>query len=438
MNIVIIGTGYVGLVAGLGYAKLGNKVACVDIDQAKIAKLDMGEAPFFEPEISDLLSELQQIGSIVFTTDLGSVLSDAEVVMIAVGTPSTANGDANLTYIFDAADKIGSLIDHEIIIATKSTVPVGTNRRIIECVRAAMDNAGRSDLTDLIQIASLPEFLREGSALNDFFFPDRIVIGTEDEIVRTLLDNLHEGIQAPRVFMGLESAELTKYASNAFLATKISFINEIANIAERVGADVQEVANAIGMDQRIAPDFLRAGIGYGGSCFPKDVSALHQIAGTSGYGFKLLSAVIEVNNSQRELFLRKIENKLGGFKGRNIAVWGLAFKNGTDDVRESIAIDLVQRIFARGAEVKVYDPQAMDNAKKLLHEKVQFAQTAIDAASGAEALIILTEWPEFRDVSIETLFNQMIEPRIFDGKNLLADKHLERYGFEYYGIGINR
>jgi UDPglucose 6-dehydrogenase len=282
----------------------------------------------------------------------------------------------------------------------------------------------------------MPEFLAEGRALEDFFTPSRIVIGADDEVVYTILNNLHEGIEAPRLFTSLENAELIKLAANAFLATKISFINEIANIAERTGADVREIAKGIGMDPRIGTSFFRAGIGYGGSCFPKDVSALLEVSGRWGYEFKLLSSVIEVNKRQQEIFVEKIVRTLGTLKGRRIAVWGLAFKNGTDDIRKSVAMDVVAQVFAQGAEVTVYDPMAMKNAQRVFSDRIQFAPTAIDAATGADALLVLTEWPQFREVSFPTLKTHMLGTKIFDGRNLLADLSLETEGFEYYGVGI--
>lgn len=436
MNIVMIGTGYVGLVTGLGFAKLGHKVACVDIDAGKIARLDMGEVPFFEHGVKELLTAMQEIGSIVFTADLSTVLGSADIMIIAVGTPAKAAGDVDLSYVFSVADAVGRSLNHEILIVVKSTVPVGTNRQVLERVRRGMREAGRGDKTDLVTIASVPEFLAEGHALDGFFHPTRIVIGTDDDVDRQLLDRLHEGIAAPRVFMSIESAELAKYAANAFLATKISFINEIANLAERVGADVRDIVKSIGLDPRIGPHFLRPGIGYGGPCFPKDVSGLHQLAGNRGYHFKLLSSVIEVNNCQRDFFLKRVEETLGGVKGRAIAVWGLAFKGETDDVRESAAIDITERLFAKGAEVTVFDPRAMGSARNTLSDHILFAPTAIDAASGAEALLILTDWPEFRDISFDTLRSIMMDPIIFDGRNLLADKQLDRLGFSYHGIGF--
>jgi UDPglucose 6-dehydrogenase len=435
MNIVMIGTGYVGLVTGIGYARLGHRVACVDTDAAKIARLDRGEAPFYEPGLTELLREMQEAGRAVFTTDLAQVIGGADIVVIAVGTPPRADGFADLSYVEAAADRVGQLLDHEALVAVKSTVPVGTNRAVLARVRRAMGEAGREALTSVVGVASLPEFLRPGFALRDFMEPDRVVIGAEDEVAMRTLDRLHDGIAAPRVFLSLESAELAKYAANALLATKVSFINEIANIAESTGADVREVARAVGMDRRIGPQFLQAGIGYGGSCFPKDVSALRQMAGANGYEFKLLSAVIEVNNAQRERFVARVADALSGVRGRRIAAWGLAFKGGTDDVRGSAAVDVVRRLVGLGAEVVAYDPQAAALAEPLLPSGVQYAPTAVDATTGADALLVLTDWPEFKDVSFAAVRDRMAEPNVFDGRNWLADCGLEKLGFAYYGIG---
>ncbi len=432
----MIGTGYVGLTTGLGFAGLGHRVACVDTDSLKIAKLDLGQAPFYEPGLDAQLKTLQDQGQIVFTTDLSSVMSGADVIMIAVQTPPKENGDADLVYVRSVAEEVGRLLDHEALIITKSTVPVGTNRVVLELIRQTMSANGRAELASLIQIASVPEFLREGAAFADFLEPDRVVIGADDDVVFATVEQMHAGIKSVFMRTSIESAELIKVSSNAFLATKISFINEIANIAEGTGADVRDIARGIGLDKRIGPLFLRAGIGFGGSCFPKDVSALKSYAGVHGYDFKLLNAVIEVNNRQRELFFKKIQSVLGTLKGRKIGVWGLAFKPDTDDIRDSAAIDLVQRILAHGAEVSVYDPKAMQNAMRVLPDEVIYTPTAMDAAIGAEALIVLTEWPEFRDVSFASLRSQMVEPIIFDGRNTLADLELSAIGFRYYGVGI--
>lgn len=438
MNLVMIGTGYVGLTTGIGFATLGHRVVCVDIHAGKIARLDRGEVPFYEPGLQEALKQVQEYGRLLFTTDLKSVISDAEIVMIAVGTPPKSTGEADLTALFAAADQIGTLLDHEAVVVVKSTVPVGTNRKVLERIRESMKAAGRAELTSLVNIVSVPEFLREGTAMRDFLQSDRLVIGADDSIAARTIDKLHEGIKAPRVMTSIESAELIKYAANAFLATKISFINEIANLADRVGADVRDIAQGIGLDTRIGPHFLRAGIGYGGSCFPKDVSALAQHAGVNGYAFKILSAVIEVNARQRDLFFKRMLEELGGVKGRRVAVWGLAFKPDTDDIRESAAIDIAQRLCAHGAEVVAYDPKASENARQVLADTVEFAPTAMDAATGADVLVVLTEWPEFREVSFSTLKDRMLEPKIFDGRNHLADLNLESQGFQYHGVGLGK
>ena len=436
MNIVMIGTGYVGLSTGLGFASLGHHVACVDIDPEKIALLDRGQAPMYEPGIQEMLKSQQELGQIVFTAELSSVIDEADVVMIAVQTPPQNNGESDLSYVFSAAEQIARLIDHEVLIVIKSTVPVGTNRRVIARMREVLAEVGREDLETLIQIASVPEFLRQGSALTDFLNPDRIVIGADDTIVFETIERMHSGLSAPIVRTTIESSELVKSSANAFLATKISFINEIANVCELTGADVREVAKGIGLDPRIGNRFLQPGIGYGGSCFPKDVSALRSLAGLNGYDFRLLRSVIEVNTKQREVFLKKIVDRLKPMKGRRVAVWGLSFKPDTDDTRDSASIDLVRMIVGLGVDVVAYDPKAMANAKRILPDTVKFAPTAIDAAEGADALLVLTEWPEFQDVSFPTLQSFMASPIIFDGRNWLIDKHLPSLGFEYHGVGV--
>jgi len=436
MNIVIIGTGYVGLTSALGYTKLGHTVFCVDVLPEKIAELNAGRVPFFEEGLEDALREAMEKNTITFTTDLDAALPSAELVMFAVGTPPTETGEANLSYLFQAAEQVGELLDHEALLVIKSTVPVGTNKRVREIVRTAMKQKDDAQLAESIHIVSLPEFLREGTAFRDFLFPERIVVGADDSASSARIEKLHHGIETTWVRVSLETAELTKYAANAMLATKISFINEIANIAERVGADVKDIAHAIGLDSRIGPHFLNAGIGYGGSCFPKDVSALQQIAGSHGYDFKLLSAVIEVNNHQRDLFFEKIQAQLQGLKEKRLAVWGLAFKPGTDDIRMSASIDLVQRLSEAGAEVIVFDPQAMDASKKVLPDRVQFADTALAAAEGADALILLTEWPEFLQVDFGELKKMLKHPIIFDGRNFFPRQQIESHGFTYVGVGV--
>ncbi len=436
MNIVMIGTGYVGLTTGIGFASIGHRVACVDKDIKKISMLDVGKVPFYEPELSLKMKELQESGNIMFTSDLSNVIANADVLVVAVQTPPAVNGQADLSYIMKAADEIGRSLDHEALIVIKSTVPVGTTEKFIERVKTSLRNCGRDELADVIQIAFVPEFLREGTALSDFLRPDRIVLGAKDEVAFIILSKMHENINTKIIKTTIESAEIIKYAANAFLATKISFINEIANIAEITGGNIIDIVAGVGTDSRIGPKFLNAGIGYGGSCFPKDVSALKQIAGTNGYDFKLLSAVIETNNRQRDLFFKKILLTLRVLKGRRIGVWGLSFKPNTDDIRESAAIDLVQRLVAYGADVSVYDPKAMENSKKILPDSVVFCSTPIDAAEGVEALLVLTEWPEFKKVSFATMITRMVRPLIFDGRNCLIDMKLESSGFEYQGVGL--
>jgi UDPglucose 6-dehydrogenase len=436
MNVVVIGTGYVGLTTGLGLAKLGHKVVCVDKDAKKISQLDLGHPTFYEPDMEDLLKDMLEGGRVLFTTELSSVTQEADVFIVCVGTPPGAYGEADLSAVEGVADELGNLLRHDALVVMKSTVPVGTTRRFIKRVRQRIKQRGLEDVAATVKVADVPEFLREGSALRDFFNPDRIVIGADDPDAFVTVDKLYKEIEAPRLNMSIESAELTKYAANALLATKISFINEIANIAERTGGNVEDIAKAVGMDHRVNDSFLGAGIGWGGSCFPKDVTALHQLAGTKRYNGKLLSAAIEVNNRQRELFFERFLHHMNVLRNRRIGVWGLAFKGGTDDVRRSPAIDIVREVVSRGAHVTAYDPKAQENAKKVLPESVEYAPTAVDAITGTEALLVLTDWDEFRQVSFKTVHTNMLDPRIFDGRNLLVDKDLETLGFQYVAVGM--
>lgn len=429
MNLVVVGCGYVGLTSALGFAKLGHRVACVDVDAGKVAKLDVGKMPFFEPGMQELLREMQETGRVMFTADLASVLDTAEVALLCVGTPPAEDGAPDLSQLHAAADAVARHLSHPLLLIVKSTVPCGTAASLKE----RFEQAGKGDL---VRLASVPEFLREGRALADFFRPDRIVVGSDDGEVRAHVDQLHAGIEAPRFFMGHESAELSKYAANAFLATKVSFINEVADLCERTGADVRDVEDVLGSDPRIGAAFLRPGLGYGGSCFPKDVGALHRLAGASGHDFRLLSAVIEVNNRQRARFVAKVERALRGVKGRRLAVWGLAFKGGTGDVRESAALDVVRMLYAKGAEIVAYDPQAIPAAADVLPDGVIMAPTAVDACDGAEALLVLTDWPEFQEVSLGAVHERLIEPRVFDGRNLLDGAAMRKRGFQYYGVGF--
>ncbi len=438
MDIAIIGTGYVGLVSGACLASFGHNVTCVDNDERKIDKLLQGKIPFYEPGLEELVREGVRNKKLNFTSSIKQGVREASFIFICVGTPPLETGRVDLSFVEQVAREIGIHIDHNAYVIDKSTVPVGTSRVVKKIIDQAIKDVGRDPKHIWVVVASNPEFLREGSAIQDFFKPDRIVVGVDELWAGELIMELYKPIECPKLVMSPESAELTKYAANAFLATKISFINEIANVAEQSGADVREVARAIGLDKRIGESFLKAGIGYGGSCFPKDVSALYQLAGADGYNFRLLGSVIEVNNRQRERFVSKLRSLVGDLNGKRIAVWGLAFKNGTDDVRESAAIDIISKCYADGADVIAYDPQAASNAKQIFQDRIEFASSALEAVSGADALLVLTEWPEFRAVDFEVVFERMNLPVIIDGKNLLADLELADKGLEYYGVGIGR
>ncbi len=428
MNIAVVGTGYVGLVAGACLAKLGNNTTCVDVDQEKINRIKQGEIPIYEPGLEKVVLDEVKSGRLNFSNSLKDVLDNVEVVFIAVGTPSRKDGKADLQYVEAVAGEIAENIKDYKVIVDKSTVPVGTGKLVTDIIREQY----KGDF----DVVSNPEFLREGSAVQDFMEPDRIVIGANSNRARDIMLKIYEPLDYPKITVSVESAEMIKYASNAFLATKISFINEIANICERVGADVEDVARGMGFDKRIGPKFLQAGIGYGGSCFPKDVNALNQIAGTKGYDFKLLKAVIEVNNKQRLIVIDKLEELLGNLNGQNIAVLGLAFKANTDDIRESAAIDIIRILTGLGANVSTYDPKAAKNAHNALNGTVKFHDNPYAAVKDAKAVIIATEWPEFKELDYDKIKNLIKEPHILiDGRNLLAGADMEKMGYHYVGIG---
>lgn len=411
MKIVVVGTGYVGL-ACVGFVSLGHEVVGVDTDAGKIERIKAGEMPINEPGLADLVVKGMRDGKLSFTSDLASALKQADICFICVGTPALPDGRADLQYVEAAVASVNAQKDPSTIVVVKSTVPVGTCKRL--------------------HTASNPEFLREGSAMKDFLHPDRIVIGADDDASREMLSKLYAPLDCPKLVMTTASSELTKYAANGLLATKISFINEIANICDATGADVRDVAKAIGLDPRIGPHFLNAGLGYGGSCFPKDTRALHQIAGSHDHDFKLLEAVIEANNHQRARFVEKI----GSVQGLKVAVWGLAFKAGTDDVRESAAIDIVEQLLAQGATIAVFDPAAMETARTKLGDRVRYASSAIDALAGVDALVVLTEWPEFKETAARS--DVTLPKKIFDGRNLLADMDYASRGISYVGVGLGR
>lgn len=426
MKICVIGTGYVGLVSGVCFAELGNEVVCVDKIASKVQLLNKGEIPIYEPGLKQLLAKNKEKGNLRFTTDLPEAVRSSDIIIIAVGTPSLPSGQANLSYIEQAAKEIGQSLNGFKIIVTKSTVPVGTNEKIQAIIEANSRYA--------FEVASVPEFLREGTAVQDTLQPDRIIIGTTGEKAKRMLVELHSPLTDKIMVTDIRSAEMIKYASNAFLATKISFINEIANICEKVGADVTQVASGMGYDKRIGSSFLKAGIGYGGSCFPKDTQALIQIAGQMDYNFKLLKSVVEVNRDQRFNIIHKLEAVMN-LTGKTIAVWGLAFKPETDDIRESPAFEIIQDLLNKNARVKVYDPIAAENFKQSFSLDVEYSNSAIECAQDADALCILTEWKEFQEISPKTIHSCLRYPVLIDGRNLYSEVEISETELIYYSVG---
>jgi UDPglucose 6-dehydrogenase len=435
MRIAMIGTGYVGLVSGACFADFGHDVVCVDKDTRKIDGLKAGVMPIWEPGLESLVKSNAERGRLSFTTDLAEGVDGAEAIFIAVGTPARrGDGHADLTYVFNAVRELAQVMKQPAVVVTKSTVPVGTGDRITELLRGEGAPAGTS-------VASNPEFLREGAAIADFKHPDRIVVGAEDEEARQVLREIYRPLflnKAPILFTGRRTAELTKYAANAFLAVKISFINEIANLCEAVDADVQEVARGIGLDNRIGPKFLHPGPGYGGSCFPKDTLALLQTANEAGIEQRIVKTVVEVNDDRKAGMASRVVNALGGdITGKKVAVLGLAFKPNTDDMRDAPSLPLVTSLVEQGAAVSAFDPAAMEHAKGLLPE-VQFAEDAYAAAQGADALVIVTEWDEFRALDLDRLAKAMRGHVLVDLRNVYDRADAEEAGFNYSGLGRGR
>lgn len=435
MKIAVIGTGYVGLVTGTCLAEMGHSVTCMDKDQAKIAALQAGRIPIYEAGLEGLVAQNAATGRLRFTTALAEALDQAEVAFIAVGTPQGEDGSADLSYVLAAATEIGQVMTGPLIVVQKSTCPVGTTRQVEERVRAALTKRG----VELpFAVVSNPEFLREGNAVRDFMEPDRVVIGADDEEAGRKVALLYRDIVGPQqiFLMDRASAELTKYAANAFLATKISFINDIANLCELVGADVESVRKGIGSDNRIGPAFLAAGIGYGGSCFPKDVRALVNTATQHGHSLRIVEATEAINQEQRDRQVEKVIRYFDGrLVGKRIAIWGVAFKPGTDDMREAPAIGVTSQLLELGAEVIVYDPVAMETAAKVLDERVAFASDPLACVEGANALILLTEWAEFRAVDLVDVGPRMVDRVIFDFRNSLDFRKATNVGFVYLGVG---
>ena len=439
MNIAIVGTGYVGLVTGTCFSEMGINVACVDVDVAKIENLRRGVIPIYEPGLDELVKKNTARGRLTFHTDLAQVINHVEVVFIAVGTPPDEDGSADLKYVLAVARSIGSLITRRVVVVTKSTVPVGTSEMVRKAINDELERRGVSVEFD---IASNPEFLKEGAAIKDFMSPDRIVVGVDNERARRVMARLYKPfmvVSDRMIFTDIASAEMIKYAANSMLATRISFMNDIANLCSLVGADVNMVRRGIGSDTRIGTKFLYPGIGYGGSCFPKDVKALIHTAAQHGYDMRVLRAVEQVNNDQKRVLFDAMAQHYGGIENLNglqVAMWGLAFKPETDDMREAPSLVLINLLLDAGATVRVYDPIAMTECRRLLGDKVTYCTDMYEATHGADALILATEWKEFRVPNVERLQELMRGKAVFDGRNILDAAELQQAGFFYRGIGV--
>ena len=441
MKLAVIGTGYVGLVSGTCFSEMGNKVTCVDIDQEKINKLHKGIIPIYEPGLEKMVLKNVEKQNLFFTTKLEEAIEEAEIVFIAVGTPMGEDGSADLQYVLAVAKEIGQKMNHRLIVVDKSTVPVGTADKVKATIQAELD---KRNVAIEFDVVSNPEFLKEGDAINDFMKPDRVVIGAESEYAFEKMRQLYTPFTMTNdrfIAMDVRSAEMTKYAANAMLATKISFMNEMANICERVGADVNNVRAGIGSDSRIGYSFIYPGAGYGGSCFPKDVKALKKIAEENGYEAQLISSVEEVNNRQKFVIAEKIIKRFGeDLTGKTFGLWGLAFKPGTDDMREAPAIYVIKELVKRGAKVQAYDPKAMEEAQHFYLkdvENIAYKNAKYEVLAEADALILLTEWKEFRSPDFSEIEKQLKTPVVFDGRNQYNSYNLEERGFEYYQIGKN-
>ena len=431
MKIAVVGTGYVGLVTGTCFAETGNEVVCVDIDAKKVETMRNGEVPIYEPHLDVLFDRNIAAGRLSFTTDLAEAVEPAEIIFLALPTPPGEDGSADLSYVLGVADQLGRMITDYKVIVDKSTVPVGTAEKVTAAVAA--------HATVDFDVVSNPEFLREGYAVDDFLKPDRVVIGVGSDRAEEVMTRLYKPFIRqgnPLIVMDERSAELTKYAANAFLATKITFMNEIANFCEKVGADVDKVRRGIGTDTRIGPRFLFPGIGYGGSCFPKDVQALHRSGREADYEFEILTSVMEVNEAQKTVLFEPIRRRFNGdLSGVRIALWGLAFKPETDDIREAPALYMIEKLLDAGATVCAYDPEAMDNVKDRLGDRIDFAEDSYAALTGADALLICTEWQVFRTPDFDKMKGALNNPIVFDGRNLYDVEDMAKHGWEYTSIG---
>ena len=431
MKIAVVGTGYVGLVTGTCFAETGNHVTCVDIDEKKVAKLKNKQMTIYEPGLDVLFERNIRQGRLEFTTDLKEGIKGAKIIFLALPTPPGEDGSADLKYVLKVAEDLGPILEEYTVVVDKSTVPVGT----AEKVHAKIAENAKVDF----DVVSNPEFLREGVAVDDFMKPDRVVVGAESEKAKKVMDQLYAPFVRqgnPVIFMDIRSAELTKYAANSFLATKITFMNEIANMCELLGADVDMVRKGVGTDSRIGKRFLFAGIGYGGSCFPKDVQALAKSASEVNYDFKILNSVMDINHNQKKKLIDPVKKFFGGdITGKTIAIWGLAFKPYTDDIREAPALENITTLLSLGAKVKAYDPEAMENVKEIFGDKIQFAEDEYDALKDADALMIMTEWPVFRTPEFEKMAESLKNKVVFDGRNLYDPNQMQELGFVYHSIG---
>lgn len=438
MKITIVGTGYVGLVTGTCFAEVGIETTCVDIDKVKIDNLNKGIIPIYEPGLKEMVHRNYQKGRLHFTTDLASTLEGCEVIFSAVGTPPDEDGSADLQYVLEVAREVGRKMNNYVLMVTKSTVPVGTAEKVRAAIQEELDKRS-SDLS--FDVASNPEFLKEGAAIDDFMRPDRIAVGLDSERAEKLVKQLYKPFTMnghPIIIMDIVSCEMTKYAANSMLATKISFMNDIANLCEIVGADVNNVRRGIGSDSRIGTKFIYPGAGYGGSCFPKDVKALIKTAAEHKYDLKVLRAVEDVNENQKSILFRKANEYFNGdLKGKKIALWGLSFKPKTDDMREAPALVIIEKLLEAGATVKAYDPVAMDEAKRILGETIEYAEDQFDALIDADCLIIVTEWSEFKFPNFNVMKKLLANPIVFDGRNIYDANEMHERGFKYSCIGLN-
>lgn len=432
MKIAVVGTGYVGLVTGTCFAEMGNQVRCIDIDEAKVKRMQAGEVPIYEPGLEDLFRRNIEAGRLEFTTDLAQGVAGAEAIFLALPTPPNEDGSADLSYVLGVAEELGPLLQNYAVVIDKSTVPVGTAEKVREMIAQTA--------TAEFDVASNPEFLREGCAVDDFMQPNRIVVGVSSDRARAVMEELYEPFTrngAPLLFMDERSAEITKYAANSFLAAKISFMNEIANLCNLLGADVDSVRLGIGSDERIGSRFLFPGIGYGGSCFPKDVQALQKTARDNGYNFKVIDALMEVNEHQKRILFERVKTHYKDLKGKHFALWGLSYKPDTDDIREAPSLYLIDDLLAAGATVTAYDPEAMDNMKQRYQDTpgVTFCDNLYETLENADALLIATEWAVFREPDFARIKEALKAPIVFDGRNLYPPHTMREHGFHYASIG---